>query len=150
MALNAAFVGRTYPPAQPYLVGREKLREFAAAVGETSPLCHDVAAARAAGYPDIVAPPTFAFVIAMRATAAATFDPELGLDYSRVVHGEQRFVYARPIVAGDELVATASIEEIREAAGNDLLTTRVDLATLGGEHVVSTYSVIVARAKEAS
>jgi acyl dehydratase len=150
MALNADFIGRTYPPSPVYAVGREKVREFAFAVGERSPICHDVDAARSAGYADVVAPATFAFVIAMKAMAAATFDPDLGLDYSRVVHGEQRFAYARPIVAGDELVATAVIEDIREVAGNDLLTTRVDLATTTGEHVVSTFSVIVSRGQDAS
>ena len=72
-------------------------------------------------------------------------DPELGLDYSRVVHGEQRFAYSRPIVAGDALVATATIEAIRAVAGNDILTTRVDLTTEAGAHVVTTTTVIVAR-----
>ena len=145
MALNAALVGRTYPPTDPYLVGREKVREFATAVGDTNPVSHDVAAAQALGYADVVAPPTFAFVVAYAGSSKAALDPELGLDYSRVVHGEQRFVYERPIVAGDALVATATIEAIRAVAGNDILTTRVDLDTEAGEHVATTYTVIVAR-----
>ena len=145
MALNAALVGRSYPPTAPYLVGREKVREFATAVGDTSPACFDVAAAQALGYPDIVAPPTFAFVVAYAGSSKAALDPELGLDYTRVVHGEQRFVFERPIVAGDSLVAKATIEAIRAVAGNDILTTRVDLDTEGGEHVATTYTVIVAR-----
>jgi acyl dehydratase len=145
MALNPAFIGRTYPPGAPYQVGREKIREFATAIGDFNPAFHDVDAARALGYPDLIAPPTFPFVIAMRAMAAATFDPELGLDYSRVVHGEQHFRYSRPICAGDELTATTVIENIRAAAGNDFLTTRTDIETLAGEHVVSSTSVIVAR-----
>jgi len=81
----------------------------------------------------------------MRAMAAATFDPDLGLDYSRVVHGEQKFVATRPIVAGDTLVCSTSIENIRTVAGNDLLTTRTDIATVDGDHVVTSYSVIVSR-----
>jgi acyl dehydratase len=93
----------------------------------------------------VVAPPTFAFVIAYAGSSQAAMDPELGLDYSRVVHGEQRFSYSRPIVAGDALVAIATIEAIRAVAGNDILTTRVDLATEAGEHVVTTTTVIVAR-----
>lgn len=149
MALDPGLVGRSYPPLEPYVVGREKIREFADAIGDRSPLSHDPAAARAAGYPDVVAPPTFAFVLAFRAIAQAVGDPDVAIDYSRVVHGEQRFTYARPIVAGDILVTTASIDAVRSAAGNDMLTTRADLATVDGEHVVSAFSVIVARGAEA-
>jgi acyl dehydratase len=145
LTLNAALVGRTYPPTGAYVVGREKVREFATAIGDANPAYHDVAAAQDLGYADVVAPPTFAFVIAYAGSSQAAMDPELGLDYSRVVHGEQRFSYSRPIVAGDALVATATIEAIRAVAGNDILTTRVDLATEAGEHVVTTTTVIVAR-----
>ena len=145
MPLNAGLVGRTYPPTDPYAVGREKARELARAIGDSNPAYHDVAAARALGYSDVVAPPTFAFAISFAASSKAAMDPELGLDYSRVVHGEQRFVYTRPIVAGDSLVATSTIESMRSVAGNDLLTTRTDIATEAGEHVVTTYSVIVSR-----
>jgi acyl dehydratase len=145
MALNTDFIGRTYPPSPPYVVGREKIREFATAVGDHNPAYHDVAAAAALGYADVIAPPTFPFVLAMRAMAAATFDPDLGLDYARVVHGEQKFSYTRPIVAGDTLVCTTSIENIRTVAGNDLLTTRTDIATVDGDHVVTSTSVIVSR-----
>ena len=135
MALNPEFVGRVYPPSAPYQVGREKVREFADAVGDANPVFHDVAAARALGHADVVAPPTFAIVMSMKASEAVLFDPELGLDYSRVVHGEQRFAYARPIVAGDELIVTTTIENIRTMAGNDMITTRGDIATVDGEHV---------------
>lgn len=145
MALNPEFVGRSYAPTGSYVVGREKLREFATAIGDGSPAYHDVAAARALGYADLVAPPTFAVVMSMQASRAVIHDPELGLDYSRVVHGEQRFAYARPIVAGDELVVTTTIESIRSAAGNDMITTRGDIATLDGEHVATAYSLIVSR-----
>ena len=109
-------MGRTYPPTGAYVVGREKVREFATAIGDANPAYHDVAAAQALGYSDVVAPPTFAFVIAYAGSSQAAMDPELGLDYSRVVHGEQRFAYSRPIVAGDALVATATIEAIRAVA----------------------------------
>ncbi len=127
------------------MVGREKVREFATAIGDSNAAYRDVAAAHALGYPDVIAPPTFAFVIAYAGSSQAATDPELGLDYSRVVHGEQRFSYSRPIVAGDAIVATATIEAIRAVAGNDILTTRVDLATEAGEHVATTTTVIVAR-----
>jgi acyl dehydratase len=143
--LNADLVGRTYPPAEPYHVGREKLREFATAIGDANPVYHNAAAAQALGYPDVIAPPTFAFAIGHRAMLSVALDPDLGLDYSRVVHGEQSFTYARPIAAGDALVAVGTIEAIRSVAGNDMLTTRVDIATTEGEHVVTTRSVIVSR-----
>lgn len=145
MALNEAFVGRQYPPGPAYEVGREKLREFAAAIGEANRACYERDAAVALGYRDIIAPPTFAFVLAMRANAVAVADPDLGLNYAQVVHGEQSFEYSRPIMAGDELVVTTTIEAIRSAAGNDLLTTKADIATVDGEHVVTARTVIVSR-----
>jgi acyl dehydratase len=148
MALNPEFIGRVYPPGPSYVVGREKIREFATAIGDANPLSHDVDAARALGYSDVVAPPTFAVVISLRASGAVVRDPELGLDYSRVVHGEQRFQYARPIVAGDELVVSTTIEAIRTMAGNDMITTRGDITTLGGEPVVTTWALLVARGPE--
>lgn len=145
MPLNPDFVGRVYPSAEPYVVSREKVREFAAAIGETAAVHRDPAVAQTEGYADIVAPPTFAFVLAMRASHAVVDDPELGLDYSRVVHGEQRFAYTRPIVAGDELVVTTEIEAIRSAAGNDLVTTRADITTTSGEPVVTAHTLLVSR-----
>lgn len=145
MALNPDFVGRTYPPAPPYVVGREKVREFARALQSTDPLYFDLEVARSQGYADVVAPPTYAIRLSMAAAEAVVMDPELGLDYTRVVHGDQRFEYTRPIVAGDELVCTVTIDSIRSAAGNDMLTTRADIATVAGEHVVTSYSVLVAR-----
>jgi acyl dehydratase len=145
VALDQSFVGRKYPPTPPYEVGREKIREFADAIGDPNPAYRDVDAARALGYPDVIAPPTFPVVLSMRAGAQVVGDPELGLDYTRVVHGEQRFVYARPVRAGDRLTVTVSVESIRSAAGNDLLTTRGEVATVDGEPVLTAYSTLVAR-----
>ena len=145
MGLNPEFIGRTYPASPSYVVGREKVREFATAIGDDNPVSHDVAAASALGYTDVVAPPTFAFVLTHSAMGQATLDPELGLDYSRVVHGEQRFSYSRPIVAGDELTVRAMIEGIRAVAGNDMLTLRAEVVDSAGDLVVTTHSVIVAR-----
>ncbi len=149
MALNPDFVGRTYPAAPPYEVGREKIREFADAIGDHNPAYREPDAARALGHPDVIAPPTFPIVVSMRASAAAVFDPDLGLDYSRVVHGEQRFVFTRPVRAGDRLVATLSIESIRTVAGNDILGTRAEIATEDGEPVVTAFATIVSRGPEA-
>jgi acyl dehydratase len=145
MALNQDYLGKVYPASEPYEVGREKIREFAIAIGDMNPAYHDVAAAQALGHRDVIAPPTFAFVVSMRASAIAMFDPGLGLDYSRVVHGEQRFAYVRPVTAGDNLVVVTTIENIRVAAGNDILTTRADISTVDGELVVTTWAVTVAR-----
>ena len=143
--LNASFIGRVYPARGTYLVGREKVREFARAVRSDSPVCLDVAAAHAAGYQDLVAPVTFPIALAMKAAEVVIMDPELGLDYSAVVHGEQGFSFARPLVAGDELEVVVTIENIRSAAGNDMITVRADAATLDGERVVTATMLLVAR-----
>jgi acyl dehydratase len=145
VALDQSFVGRTYPPTPPYEVGREKIREFADAIGDPHPAYRDPEAARALGHPDVIAPPTFGVVLSMRAGGQVVADPELGLDYSRVVHGEQRFVHARPVRAGDVLTVTVTVESIRSAAGNDMLTTRGDVSTVDGEPVLTAYSTLVAR-----
>lgn len=145
MALNQDYVGRVYTAPRAYEVGREKIREFAVAIGDGNPAYHDEEAARALGHRDLIAPPTFPIVIGREAAAAAMLDPGLGLDYSRVVHGEQRFAYSRPVTAGDRLVVTTTIEGIRVAAGNDILTTRAEMTTEAGEHVVTAWAVIVAR-----
>ncbi|ASW53515.1 MaoC family dehydratase N-terminal domain-containing protein [Plantactinospora sp. KBS50] len=145
MPLDPSYVGRSYPPTAPYQVGREKIREFATAIGATDEAHHDVDAARALGHADLVAPPTFPIVISMASGNQVFTDPELGLDYSRVVHGDQRFVYARPIVAGDELVCVSGIEEITSRGGHDFLTTRSELSTVSGEPVVSVWSKMVVR-----
>jgi len=148
MPLDQSFVGRRYPPTVPYQVGREKIREFAAAIGDANPAYTDVEAARALGHPDLVAPPTFAIVLSMRASHQVVKDPALGLDYTRVVHGEQRFSYTRPIVAGDELSVIVTVEKIRSMAGSDIITTRGEIVTTSGEAVCSAYSTLVARAPD--
>ena len=149
MPLNPDFVGRTYPAGEPYLVSRERIRAFTDAIGDTNPAYRDVSAAQALGYADLVAPPTFAIVLALRAITQVAHDPELGLDYTRVVHGEQRFAHARPIVAGDELVVVTTVESIREAAGNDMITTRGDISTTAGESVCTAHSLLVSRGADA-
>ncbi len=145
MPLDQSFVGRVYPPTEPYEVGREKIREFADAIGDENAAYRDPAAARALGYPDVIAPPTFPIVITMRAGAQIVTDPELGLDYSKVVHGEQRFAYQRPVWAGDVLQVVITVESIRSASGNDILTNRADVRTTDGELVVTAFSTLVAR-----
>jgi acyl dehydratase len=109
-------VGKAYPPVS-YAVGREKVREFAAAVGEENPLHHDLDAAREAGYADVVAPPMFAVVFGGRAMAPALFDPEVGIDFSRMVHGGQEFVWGPPVVAGDEIATEVEVKDVSERGG---------------------------------
>ena len=145
MPLDQSFVGRTFPPTAPYLVGREKIREFADAIGATDAEYHDPEAARAIGYADVVAPPTFPTVITMAASRQIIADPELGLDYSRVVHGDQRFVYTRPVVAGDALVCVNSVDQITQRGGHDFITTRTEVTTEDGEPVVTAWSKLVQR-----
>jgi acyl dehydratase len=145
MTLDRDLVGRSYPPSAVYEVGRAKIAEFAAAIGADDPVHRDVDAARAAGHPDVIAPPTFAIVVSLEAAFVVLGDPDVELDYSRVVHGEQKFTHHRPIRGGDRLVATTTIDAVRSVAGNDLLTTRVELATEDGEAVCSATSMLVAR-----
>jgi len=145
MALDPELIGRSYPPSAVYEVGRAKIAEFAAAIGDDSPLYRDAGAARTAGHPDVIAPPTFAIAVTLEAAMVVLDDPDIGIDYSRVVHGEQRFTHHRPIRAGDRLVATTTIAAVRSVAGNDLLTARVDLTTEDGEPVCTSLSMLVAR-----
>ncbi|MBO4204664.1 MaoC family dehydratase N-terminal domain-containing protein [Micromonospora echinofusca] len=144
MSLDPSFVGRSYPPTAPYLVGREKIREFATAIGATDPAYHDPEVARSLGHPDVVAPPTFPVVITMAASEQIINDPELGVDYSRVVHGDQRFAYTRPVTAGDELVCVNTVEDIASRGGHDFLTIRTDV-TAAGSPVVTAWSKLVVR-----
>jgi acyl dehydratase len=149
MPLDQSFVGRTWPPTEPYLVGREKIREFARAIGATDAAYHDPAAAQALGYADVVAPPTFPTVVTMAASRQIIDDPALGMDYTRVVHGDQRFQHARPIVAGDELICTNTVEDITQRGGHDFMTTRTEVTTPAGELVVTAWSKLVQRGEEA-
>ncbi|GAB2685157.1 FAS1-like dehydratase domain-containing protein [Thalassiella azotivora] len=152
MAVNAEFAGRTYEPEGVYEVGREKIREFAEAVagsgGAVHPAHTDPDAARSLGYPDVIAPPTFAVIVAQRSDARLVRDPEAGIDFSRVVHGEQRFAHHRPIVAGDRLVATLHVDAVRSAGGHSMVTTRSEIATESGEAVCTATSTIVVRGED--
>ncbi|MEU4273003.1 MaoC family dehydratase N-terminal domain-containing protein [Streptomyces sp. NPDC026092] len=148
MALDQSFVGRTYPPTAPYEVGREKIREFAEAIGDANPAYVDQGAAKALGHPDVIAPPTFPFAITFKAAGQVVEDPQLGLDYSRVVHGDQKFAYTRPVRAGDRLSVVTTIEAIKSMAGNDILDIRGEVHDATGEHVVTAWTKLVSRAPE--
>ncbi|MGH3203386.1 MAG: FAS1-like dehydratase domain-containing protein [Streptosporangiaceae bacterium] len=145
MAINADYVGRTFAPSEPYEVSRVKIAEFANAIGDPSPLCRDRAAAQAAGYPDVIAPPTFAIVVGAANSARVTHDPGLGVNYAMIVHGEQSFSHARPLHAGDVVVSQSTIESIRPIGSMTTLTTVTEIRTVDGEHVCTARSTLVER-----
>ncbi len=146
--MNAELQGRVFPPTAPYLVGREKVREFARAVFATNPINHDVDAAQAAGYDDIVAPPTFPVVIQEATLAQLLAEPDAGIDFSRVVHGDQRFTYARPVIAGDELTATLTVTNVKTLGGNSMVTAESNIVDASGAHVVTAVSTLVVRGED--
>jgi acyl dehydratase len=143
VAVNPDLVGREFPPTPPYLVGREKVREFARAVLAQSPQHHDVEAARALGYADVVAPPTFAMVVQDLTLQQLLGDESAGIVLERTVHAEQRFRYSRPIVAGDELTATLRVTQVRAMGGASMVTSESDVVDADGAHVVTTTSILV-------
>jgi acyl dehydratase len=115
--VNTDAVGKTYAPTT-YAVGREKIKEYAHAVGETNPLHLDHEAARAAGFRDVVAPPMFCVVYSSPSVAPALFDPDVGINFAMMVHGGQEFVWGPLVVAGDEITTTVSVKSIEQRAGN--------------------------------
>jgi acyl dehydratase len=135
MAVDASLVGRSFPPTAPYRVTEERLAEFAAATGSEY-----------AGGP---APVTFPIVVAFRAMRDLMDDPDVGIALHRVVHGEQRFSYTRPVVAGDLLSATLTVDTLRQINGADIIGTRSEITDEDGNHVVSSYAVLVHRAEDA-
>jgi len=145
VAINPEYAGRIFEPSEPYEVSRVKIAEFAAAIGDASPLCRDRAAAQAAGYPDVIAPPTFAIVITSGANARLIADPDLGVNYAMVVHGEQSFTHSRPLHAGDVVVAQSTIESIKQIRTMTTMATVTEIRTADGEHVCTARSTLVER-----
>ena len=143
MPVNPELVGRVFPPTPPYLVGREKVREFARAVFAEGPQHLDPAAARAQGYADVVAPPTFAMVIQDQTLQQLLAEPDSGILLKNVLHAEQRFRYSRPIVAGDELTATLTVSGVRALGGNAMVTSDAEIRDAAGAHVVTATSVLL-------
>ena len=143
MPVNPELVGRVFPPTPPYLVGREKVREFARAVFAEDPQHLDPQAARELGYADVVAPPTFAMVIQDQTLQQLLAEPDSGILLKNVLHAEQRFRYSRPIVAGDELTATLTVSGLRALGANAMVTSDAEIRDAAGEHVVTATSVLV-------
>jgi acyl dehydratase len=146
--VNPNVQGKKYPETDPYLVGREKVREFAKAVFSTNPVNHDVFAAQAAGYTDVVAPPTFAVVIQERSLTSVISDPEADIDFSRVVHGDQRFVSVRPIVAGDELTSVLEVASVKSLGAHSMITFNTEIFDLDKKLVCTAISTLVVRGAE--
>ena len=143
MPVNPELVGRAFAQTPPYLVGREKVREFARAVFADAPQHTDVEAARALGYADVVVPPTFAMVIQDLTLQQLLGERDSGIVLSRTIHAEQRFAYTRPIVAGDELRAQLRVTGIRALGGNAMVTSEAEITDAAGEHVVTATSVLL-------
>jgi hypothetical protein len=135
MAVDGSLVGRTFPPTPPYAVTAERIGEFAAALG--------------AAYDDGPAPATFPIVVAFRAMQDLMDDPTVGIELHRVVHGEQRFSYTRPVVPGDVLSATLTVDTLRQMAGADIIGTRSEILDAEGRHVVTASAVLVHRGDDA-
>ena len=146
--VNPNIEGKKYPATAPYLVGREKIREFAHAVMSTNPVNLDLAAAQASGYEDLGAPPTFAVVIQERSLSTVLSDPEADIDFSRVVHGDQRFVHVRPIVAGDELTSTLKVASVKSLGGHSMVTFETEIFDVKNQLVSTAISTLVVRGDE--
>ncbi|WP_194410712.1 FAS1-like dehydratase domain-containing protein [Microbacterium cremeum] len=143
MPVNPELVGREFPPTPPYLVGREKVREFARAVFAEDPQHLDPAAAQALGYADVVAPPTFAIVVTDATLQQLLAEPDSGIVLQNVLHAEQKFRFSRPIVAGDELTARLAVTGIRAMGAAAMVTSESEITDAAGEHVVTTTSVLL-------
>ena len=145
MALNTDLIGKSYDVVD-YTVDRDAVNIFVEAIGEQDPIYRDPEAAKAAGYPEQVAPPTFITVIQLQTSGQVVLDQELGLDYSRVVHGEQAYRYERPLFVGDRIRATPRLSDIVTKKSNEFLTIESEVHDAGsGELVLTTRSTLISR-----
>ena len=144
MPLNQSLKGKEYDQVS-FAVERDLVTQFAKAIGEDDPVFLDAQAAKAAGFPDQIAPPTFPTTLQIRTSGAAVLDPELGLDYTRVVHGEQQFEIRRPLVVGDQLTATPRIADIYSKGPNEFLVIEAEIVDDKGETVCVSRSTLLSR-----
>jgi acyl dehydratase len=142
--LNPSLKGKEYGEVTLPIV-REQVVQFADAIGEDDPVYRDPEAARAAGYPEQVAPPTFVTKMQIMSSGQVVVDPELGLDYSRVLHGEQEYEWRRPAVVGDVLSATPRIADIFAKKSNEYLIVETEVKDANGETVVVGRSTLISR-----
>jgi acyl dehydratase len=144
VALNQSLKGKEYPEVD-FVVERERVLQFADAIGEDSPLFRDPEAARAAGYQDQVAPPTFVTVMQIMTSGQVVLDQELGLNYALVVHGEQEYDWRRPVMVGDKLSAVPRIADIYVKGPNEFLVIEAEIKDGAGETVVVARSTLLSR-----
>ena len=146
MPLNRDWIGRKAPVGEPVEITRNDIRRFAAAIGDSNPLYTDREAAKAAGYTDVIAPPTF-LISASTGGGDGGFirDPDLNLNFAMVVHGEETFAFTRPVVAGDVLTMEQRVEDITAKGSNELLTLVTEVTSVTGEHVATITNTIVSR-----
>ena len=141
--MDTSKIGKSYPAFE-YEVGREKIREYANAVGETNPVYTDREAAKAAGFRDVVAPPMFAVVYSAGAMGPAVLDPALGINFMMMLHGSQEFVWSEPVCAGDTITTTATVKDLREEDGRRFYVFEsVSINQDGKETVRGTWTDIV-------
>ena len=140
---DTTLIGKSFDPGL-YAVGREKIREYAIAVGETNPLHHDLHVARNRGYDDLVAPPMFAVVYCGGALGPVMFDPEVGIDFARLLHSAQEFRWGPLVVAGDEIETTMTVKDISARGAMGFYTFESVSTNQDGDTVcVGTWSNIV-------
>jgi acyl dehydratase len=144
MPMNQALKGKEYEPVT-FEVTAEHVTRFAEAIGEARAIFRDADAAKEAGYAGQVAPPTFVTAMQMMASGQVVLDPELGLDYSRVVHGEQAYDWRRPVIVGDALRAVPRLADIYVRGSNEFLVIESDITDASGETVVVGRSVLLSR-----
>ncbi|MBJ7346963.1 MAG: MaoC family dehydratase N-terminal domain-containing protein [Thermoleophilaceae bacterium] len=134
MALKTDAVGKTFPPVE-YVVGTEKIREYTAATYDENPLSNDEAAAKAAGFAGLVAPPMFAVVYCSKALGPALFDPDVEMNFAMMVHGGQEFDFVKPVVAGDRITTTMSVKSIEESGGKGFYIFHTESSNQDGDTV---------------
>jgi acyl dehydratase len=142
--LNTELIGKEYP-ALSLAVERDHVDRFAQSIGEDEPVFRDPEAARASGYPEQLAPPTFVTTMQIMASAVVAADPELGLDYTRVLHGEQEYEWRRPVHVGDELRAVPRIVDISGRGPLEFLVIESEITDAAGEAVVVARTTLLSR-----
>src|SRR6478735_5972586 len=135
MAIKTEAIGKVWPGST-YQVGREKIKEYANALGIDNPVHFDVEAARAAGFRDVVAPPMFAVVYSSPAMGPAILDPDVGINFAAMVHGGQEFVWGEPVCAGDMITTKAKVNEIYEKDGKGFYVFESVSTNQDGDEVV--------------
>lgn len=132
--IDTKFIDRKYSPVT-YEVCKEKIKEYARAVGDLNPLYVDEEQAKNSQYGRIIAPPLFAAIYAREALENWIFDSELSLNLLMMVHGEQEFEFFKVVKAGDVITTEGRIAEIYEKKGLDFISLETISTNQQGEVV---------------